>query len=182
LAHRFIFHLKSDDGRRPFPHKIIVGQGVNESVRHVAFKFLAWLLFFRDRLQIETMVPDDNIPFVPDLVELGYDMRPRLWVECGECTVSKLHKLAVKCPEAEIWIVKRGRADAEHLLRAMAKEELRRDRYSVIAFEPEFFDEVCGLLKERNDVFWYTGGFDPAAMQFELNELWFDTPFEVLRH
>ena len=25
-------------------------------------------------------------------------------VECGECSISKLHKLAVKCPEAEIWI------------------------------------------------------------------------------
>jgi len=108
-------------------------------------------------------------------------MRPILWVECGECTVSKLHKLAVKCPDAEIWIVKRCQADAEHLLAAMEKEELRTGRYGVVAFDPEFFDEVCGLIEERNSVTWYRGGFDPAEMQFELNGLWFETTFEILR-
>jgi hypothetical protein len=181
LANKFTFQLRSEDRRRPFPHKVIIGQGINESVRHVAFKFLSYLLFYRDRLQVETDVQNDNIPFVPDLAMLGYDMRPLLWVECGECTVSKLHKLAVKCPEAEIWVVKRSRADAEHLLAAMEKEELRRGRYAVIAFEPEFFDEVCGLIKERNELHWFDGGFDPAEMRFELNGLWFDTAFEVLR-
>lgn len=181
VANKFNFQLRSEDRRRPFPHKVIVGQGVNESIRHVAFKFLAYLLFFRERIQIETDVQNDNIPFLPDLAVLAYDMRPILWVECGECTVSKLHKLAVKCPDAEIWVVKRCREDAEHLLAAMEKEDLRTGRYGVVAFEPEFFDEVSGLIAERNSVTWYRGGFDPAEMQFELNGLWFETTFEILR-
>ena len=181
MANKFTFQLHSEDRRRPFPHKVIVGQGFNESIRHVAFKFLAYLLFFRERIQVETDVQNDNIPFVPDLAVLAYDMRPILWVECGECSVSKLHKLAVKCPDAEIWVVKANREDADHLLASMEKEELRRERYAVLALEPEFFDEVCGLVRERNEVTWFRGGFDPAEMQFELNGLWFETTFEILR-
>lgn len=181
MANKFTFNLASDDRRRPLPHKIIIGQGVNESVRHVALKFLGWVLFYRDRLSIETDVQNDSIPFVPDLVELGYDMRPLLWVECGDCSTSKLHKLAVKCPEAQIWILKRSAAEAHALLQTMEKEEFRRGRYGIIAFDPEFFDEVCGLIRERNSFHWFSGSIDAGTMQFELNELWFDTPFEVFR-
>ncbi len=182
MANKYTFQLTSDDRRRPFPHKIIVGQGVNESVRHVALKFLGWVLFYRDRLQIETDVQNDSIPFVPDLVEIGYDMRPLLWVECGDCTTSKLHKIAVKCPEAEIWALKRSAPEAEALLQSMEKDELRRGRYGIVAFDPEMFAEVCGLITERNTFHWFRGAFDPAQMQFELNGLWFDSPFTVYRY
>jgi hypothetical protein len=182
VANKFTFQLGSDDRRRPLPHKILIGQQVNEGVRHVALKFLAWVLFYRERLLIETDVQNDAIPFVPDLVELGYDMRPRLWVECGECSPAKLHKLAVKCPDAEIWVVKRSPADAEALLELMVREEYRTGRYGLVGLEPEMFDEVCGLVRERNTFHWFRGGFDPAQLQFELNGLWFDAPFTVLRH
>ena len=182
MANKFTFQLTSDDRRRPFPHKIIVGQGVNESVRHVALKFLGWVLFYRERLRIETDVQNDAIPFVPDLVELGYDMRPLLWVECGDCSTAKLHKIAVKCPEAQVWALKRSPEEADALAKAMAKDELRRDRYGVIGFDPEMFDEVCGLIRERNTFHWFRGDFDPAEMQFELNGLWFDATFAVFRY
>ena len=95
MAAKFTFQCTSDDRRRPLPHKILFGLGVNESANHVVLKFVAWLLFFRERLMVETDVGNDNIPFVPDLCQLGYDMRPTLWVECGDCSVGKLHKLAV---------------------------------------------------------------------------------------
>jgi uncharacterized protein YaeQ len=181
LSAKFTFTLTSEDRKRPMPHKILIGQQPNETVRHIALKCLAWLLFCRERLQIDTDVQNDSIPFVPDLAVLGYDMRPLLWVECGECSVSKLHKIAVKCPEAEIWIVKKSITDARHLLATMEKEELRKGRYSIVALDLEFFDEVCGLIRERNEVYWYRGDFDPPEMRFELNELWFETTFEVLR-
>ncbi len=182
MANKFTFQLTSDDRRRPFPHKILFGQQPNETVRHITLKFLAWVLFFRDRLQIETEVPDDSVPFVPDLLELGYDLRPRLWVECGDCSTAKLHKLAVKCPEAEIWVVKRSPEEADALLDHMRREEFRTGRYSVIALDPEMFSEACSLVAERNTFHWYQGGFDPARMQFDLNGLWFDTTFTIQRH
>ena len=183
MSAKFTFQLTSDDRRRPFPHKLLIAQSSdNESIRHVGLKLIAWMLFYRERLQVETAVPDDAIPFVPDLVELGYDLRPRLWIECGDCGVGKLHKVAVRCPEAEIWIMKRSAADAERLRAAMERDELRRGRYALIGLDPEMFREVCGLLRDRNTLHWFSGGIEAAAMQFELNGLWFDGSFTVLRY
>lgn len=182
MANKFTFTLTSDDRRRPLPHKIIIGLGINESVRHVAMKFLGWILFFRDRLSIDTDLENDAIPFVPDIVELGYDMRPVLWVECGECSMAKLHKIAVKCPEARIWVLRESVDAAQALLKAMKKEEFRRDRYSVIALDPEFFEEVCGLVRERNAFTLFRADFEERVLQCELNQLWFDTTFEVFHY
>ncbi len=188
MAAKFNFQFTSDDRRRPLPHKLLLALGPNESVRHIALKLLSWLLFYRERLQVETEVPDDSIPFVPDLVELGYDLRPLLWIECGDCGTGKLHKLSVKCSACEIWSIKRSPAEAEGLLRAMEKEELRRGRFGVIAFDPEFFDEVCGLVAERNVLHWHRGGFggepgiEAPMLQFDLNGLWFDATFQLWRY
>ncbi len=181
MSGKYTFDLKSEERRRPLPSKIIVGQKENESVKHVMLKFMAYVLFHRERLQIEPRLPDDTIPFEPDVVQLDYTLRPALWIECGECSVSKLHKLAVKAPESELWVIKRSPEDVEHLLRAMEKEELRRDRYGLIGLDPEMFDEMCGLLGPRNSLTWFRGEFDPPQLQFEFNGLWFDTTFTVAR-
>jgi len=181
MSGKYSFDLKSEERRRPLPGKIVVGQKENESVKHVMLKFMAYVLFYRERIQIEPRLPDDSISFEPDVIQLDYSLRPSLWVECGECGVGKLHKLAVKVPEAEIWIIKRSLADAELLYRAMEKEELRRSRYGLIGLDPAMFDEMCDLLNPRNQLTWFTGGFDPPHVQFEFNGLWFDTTFTVLR-
>jgi len=181
MSSKFTFDLKSDEKRRAFPHKIIIGQKENESARHVLSKFLAYVIFFRERLQIDSRVPDDSIPFEPALVQLDYSLRPVFWVECGDCGVGKLHKLAVKAPDAEIWIIKRSLEEGEALRDAMAREELRQGRYGILAFDPAMFDELCGLLAPRNTLIWFRGELDPPQMQFEFNGLWFDTTFRVLR-
>ena len=182
MSAKFSFHLESQDKHRPLPSKIIIGRQEAETLAHVVLKLLAFLIFFRERLQIEANLHEDDIPFVPDLVQLDYELRPRLWVECGECGVQKLHKLAVKVPDAEIWIVKRSVAEAQHLLQAMAKVELRQNRYQVLALDHEMFEELCGLMHSRNELAWMHGEFDPPGVQFDFNGLWFDAPFTVLRH
>ena len=63
----------------------------------------------------------------------------------------------------------------------MEKEELRRSRYGLIGLDPAMFDEMCDLLSPRNQLIWFTGGFDPPQAQFDFNGLWFDTTFTVLR-
>ena len=141
----------------------------------------AFVLFYRERLQIEVNLHQDSIPFTPDIVQLDYMLKPVLWVECGECGVAKLHKLAVKVPEAEIWIVKRSASAAEHLFKAMEKADLRRDRYSILGLDAAMFDETCGLLTSRNELLWVGADFDMANMQFDFNGLWFDAPFTLLR-
>jgi hypothetical protein len=173
------FALSSDDPTRKFPGKIIIGQGETETVIHVGLKLIGYLLFFRERIQIETRLPDLMIQYVPDLVQLDYELRPRLWVECGECSIAKLHKLAVKAPEAEIWVLKRSFEAAQDTLRGMAREELRRDRYNVIGLDAAVFEEMCGLIQARNSLYWLKATFDPGEMQFDLNGLWFEMPFRV---
>ncbi len=188
VAGKFNFQFTSDDRLRPLPHKLLLALGQNESVRHIALKLLAYLLFYRDRLQVETEVPDEGIPFVPDLVELGYDLRPRLWIECGDCGTGKLHKLTTKCSETEIWCLKRSLSEADGLLRNLTKDEVRRGRIGVIAFETDFFEDLCRTIQERNQLHWYRGGFagenglEAPGMQFELNELWFESSFRVQKH
>jgi hypothetical protein len=181
MSGKYSFDLKSEERRHPLPSKVIIGRKENEGVKQVLLKFVAFVLFYRERLQIAPRLLDDNIPFEPDVIQLDYSMRPTLWVECGECGASKLHKLAVKVPDAEIWAIKRSPEDAETLYRAMAKEELRRDRYGLIGLDPAMFDEMCGLLAPRNQLTWFTGGFEPPHLQLEFNGLWFDTTFTVIR-
>ncbi len=182
VAGKFTFQLSSEDQRCAFPDKIVVGQSDNESVGHAVLKCLGWLLFYRDRLQIETDIQNDSVPYVPDLVELGYDMRPKLWVECGECSVQKLQKIAVKCPEAEIWILKRCPEEAVALQDAMRKDSLRRGRYHLIGFNPEMVDELIELTQSRNALHWCGGGFNPHQLQFAYNDVWVDATFDVFHY
>lgn len=181
MAAKFTFQCSSDDGRRPLPHKILFGLGLNETARHIVLKFMAWVLFHRERLMVETSVQNDSIPFVPDLCQLGYDMRPALWVECGDCSVAKLHKLGAKCPEAEIWVVKASLAEVQSLMRSMAREELRTDRYDLLALDPETVGELIGLIRERNEFHLHRADPEDKRLQFEFNGLWFDTTYETLR-
>lgn len=181
VSGKYSFDLKSEERRHSLPNKIIVGQKENEGVKHVLLKFMGFVLFARERLQIEPRLPDETIPFEPDVIQLDYSLRPSLWVECGECSVGKLHKLAVKAPEAELWVIKRSVFEAENLFRAMEKEELRRNRYSLIGLDHEMFDEMAALLAQRNQFTWFAGAFEPPHLQFEFNGLWFDTTFTVLK-
>jgi len=177
---RYSFRLKSEDKSSDLPDKVIIGQSGTETTTHVLLKFLGFVLFHRERLQVETNLHLDHIPFRPDLVQLDYEMRPRLWVECGDCSVAKLNKLAVKVPEAEIWTIKRSLAEVEHLHRAMAKEELRRNRYQLIGLDEAMFTELDQLLRERNELTLFRRSFDPPQLQFDFNGLWFDAEFTIL--
>jgi hypothetical protein len=177
VSAKYSFRLESKERRHELPGKIIVGQEETETINHVMLKLLAYVLFYRERLQVEVNLHQDSIPFKPDLVQLDYELRPKLWVECGECSVAKLDKLAVKVPEAEIWVVKKSMAEVENLMRAMAKEDLRRERYQLIGFDLDMFEELCGLLSSRNQFTWIGGGLEERQMQFDFNGLWFDTAF-----
>jgi len=181
MSARFAFDISSEDRRRKLPERVYIGLQQNEGVEDVLLKLLAFVLFHRERIQIDARLNDDNIPFTPDLVELDYSLHPTLWVECGEVTVTRLDKLAVKVPEAELWVVKRSLPEAEDVIREMARHKLRRDRYRVLALDSDMFDEALASLGTRNELFWVRGDFEPPALQFDLNGLWFDCEFQVLR-
>ena len=181
MSAKFSFRFESRDRKRALPGSIILVHDQTQTVAHIVSKLLGYVLFYRDRLLIDGELHNDSISFRADLVWLDYELRPKLWIECDACSVQKLNKLAVKVPEAEIWVLTRSRAEADQLLATMAKEKLRRDRYHLLAFDAEMFDELCGLMKPRNQVVWFSADFEEGLMQFEFNQLWFEAPFTVLR-
>lgn len=194
MSSKYSFALRSEDRRRPLPEKLIIGRQDLESPWQVTLKMLAFCFFFRDRLQIDPDLKNDNIPFVPDLAQLDYSLNPVLWIECGECGVNKLNKLAVKVPEAEIWVVRKSLTDAHELLRAMGRDELRRNRYNLLAFDQTAFEEMSASMASRNQMTWYktTVEVQPEwqknvapdnepELQFDFNGLWFQMPFHLLK-
>jgi uncharacterized protein YaeQ len=182
MSAKHTFHLQSQDKQRELPRKIIIGQQDTETIHHVVLKLFGYILFYRPRLQVEIDLQRDTLAFVPDLVELDYELRPKLWIECGECSMNKLHKLAVKLPDTEFWIIKKSEGAARELLKGMEKEEFRRNRYAIVGLDLAMFNEVCGLIQPRNEIFWVNASFDPPTMQFDFNGLWFDSPFTVLKY
>lgn len=107
MSSKFNFDLRSDDWQRKLPEKIIIGRSDLETDENVVLKLLAYVLLYRERLQISPQLHNENIPFIPGVVQLDYQLNPALWVECNDCTVQKLDKLAVKVHDAEIWVMNR---------------------------------------------------------------------------
>lgn len=181
MSAKFNFTIESDDKTREIPRRLILGCQSHETRREILLKLLAYLLLYRPRIQIEVNLHDIYIPFNPPLVELDYQLRPKLWVEVGESSYKKLDKLAVKVPEAEIWIFRESTEAATEMARRMMHLGLRKNRYQLVGFEESMFEELEALMESRNEVFWVQGGWDPTRLQFDFNGLWFDAGFLHLK-
>ena len=85
MSAKHLFALNSHE-RRPLPTRIIIGQRENERLKHVVLKFLAHVLFYRERVQVEPNLGIDSIPFAPDIVQLDFftlrTREPRTSPEC----------------------------------------------------------------------------------------------------
>ena len=176
---KYTFRLNSHDGLRDLPSKMVMVQSGLETPDHVLTRILAFNLFYRERLQTRVNLHMDSIPYIPDLVQLDYELRPKLWVECNETALQKIKRLSVKVHEAEIWLVLPSVEEAQELLEAMTKAKLRRNRYHLIGFDRSVFDEVRSLMSTKNDIFLVAASFDPPLMQFEFNGIWFEFEFTI---
>jgi hypothetical protein len=177
VSAKYSFRLSSEIKTHPLPGKILIGQGLLETAESVFLKLLARVVFSRERLQLDPRLHDENIPFNPSLVQLDYEMRPALWIECGECPVTRINKLAVKAHEAEIWIVLGSTTAVADLTREMAKHGLRRNRYHLLGFEESLIEELKSLLRSSNTFTLFHLNLLQPNIQFEFNELWFDSNF-----
>jgi hypothetical protein len=114
------------------------------------------------------------------LLQLDYELRPSLWIECGETPAAKLDKLAVKAPFAEIWVVLESLEKLEALRYEMARLHLRKNRYRLLCFEETMIEEMLSLFAHRNELNLFRLSIDEPQIQFEFNGIWFDAPFGVL--
>ncbi len=182
MGARHVFNLRSEDRRRVLPVKVLMVQRQVDTFRHILLKLFAYLLFHRERILLEPSLDDEMLSFRPDVAQLDYEGRITLWIECGECSMDKLDRLAVKAPYGEIWVVTSSPAEAEDLLQRVRRQGLRRGRYGIVGLDPGMLEEVTGIAVPRNDLTWYRGTFDPPVVQFDFNGLWFESEFLVLRH
>lgn len=173
--------MESHEARRELPRKIILIQHPMEPRSTLLLRLLGFVLFHRDRLAIQSREHLETLPFLPDLIQLDFELRPSLWVECGDCSVEKLDRLAVKAPGSEIWVIKKTMEEAEVLMLAMKKHHLRTNRYSLLAFEALNFGELESMLKNRNELVLHSASFETPGMQFEFNGLWFDESFKIFQ-
>lgn len=181
MSAKFTVRLASEIANHPLPPRLMLAQQPLEPFAHVLLKLLAAVIFSRDRLQMETRLEDDNIPFVPDLAQLDYEMRPVLWIECGETPAARLDKLAVKVPLAEIWIVQRSADELGVVQHEMERQHLRRNRYCLLAFDAALFDELLALLTNRNELTLFRLNLEEGQMQFDFNGVWFDAELVVTK-
>lgn len=182
MSAKYSFRLTSEIKTHPLPAKILINQHPLESANDVILKLLARVIFSRDRLQLEPRLHDDNIPFVPSLVQLNYELRPALWIEVGDCPVQKLDKLAVKANEAKIWVLLHSESAIKVKLSEMSKLGLRKNRYTLMAFEDSFLKEMVSLLSPSNSLGLLHLNTRDLSAQIEFNELWFDVRWAVKKH
>ena len=181
MSARYSFQLQSGDSRLSLPRKLVLHHRLDESSDMVLLKILGFLLLNRDRLQVEPRLHDRDIHLVPHLLQLDFELHPALWAECGECEIKRLNKIAVKAPDAEIWILRESGEAAEQLVQQLKKHKLRKGRYDIVGFDSEMFSELRSHLQPRNEIFWLSPEFDPPKVQFDFNGIWFESPFTHLR-
>lgn len=181
MVSKFVFNFKSHDNRRDLPGKILIVQRSEETLEIVLIRLFAYLIFYRDRLQMEVDLHDDYIRFVPDIVQLDYQLQPALWIECADCTPTKLNKLAVKAHEAEIWAVKKSETEIEELRAKMTRAKCRTDRYGLLSLDEEIFEDISRATQARNDVSLYVCDIEDGMLQFDYNGIWYDMTFRTSR-
>lgn len=152
----------------------MVGLKSTETQDHVLLKALGFVICYRDRMEIEKRVPRDDIQLVPDLVQLDFRLEVSFWGECGDCTVEKLNKLAVKVPEAEICVLKKCPAESFELLRKMDKAKLRKNRYKIITFNSDDFVDLKNHLELKNSIYLCSVDLDTGEIQMDFNGLWYE--------
>lgn len=181
MSARFTVRLTSAIRNHPLPTKLVLVQRPLEPLDHVLLKLLSFVIFYRERLQIEPQLHDENIPFTPDLIQLDYQLRPALWIECGDTATGKLDKLAVKAPWSDFWIVLGSEIDFKALVNEMSRNALRRDRYNLLLFAEDFIEEMLGMLGPRNELTLFHRSLREPKLQLDFNGIWFDSEFTLSR-
>lgn len=177
--HKFSFRLECEDSRIGVPDRLIVGRQEEESAVHIVLKALSFLLFYRERIQIGGHLYTDNIPFVPDLLQLSYEGHPTFWAECGESEPARLKKIVAKAPDAEIWWVREKEGEMDRMCAQLKKAGVRPGRIKMLGIPDELVQNLCQSLQAKNEIFWMPASFEPPGLQFDFNSEWIESPFEL---
>ena len=121
-----------------------------ESVRHVMMKWLSYMLFYHETLQIEVSASQH---FKPDLVRFDeVTGEPLQWIDCGQTALQKLDKISRKNRHTMIDIVKATPGElAAYKLQADTRLE-KPERVRYWAFGEGLVQRLGDLLHRRHHV------------------------------
>lgn len=177
--HKFSFRIECQDSRLDVPDRLIVGRQDEESEMHIVLKALGFLFFYRGRLQIGGHLYNDNIPFIPDILQLNYEGHPTFWAECGVSDPRRLKKIVAKAPQAEVWWIRETDTEMEVMPNQLKKAGVRPGRVKLLGFPAALVKDLCRLLRAKNEIFWMPPDFFPPAIQFDFNNEWIESSFAL---
>ncbi len=177
--HKYSFRIECQDSRLGIPDRLVVGRHDDETPRQVLLKTFCFLMFYRERLQFGGHLVNENIPFIPDLLQLDYDGRPNFWAECGPCDPGRLKKILAKAPDAEIWWVRESHVDDPDWQPVLKKGGIRPGRLRVLELPQALLDDLERLLLPRNEIYWMPADWEPPGLAFDFNSEWIESEFGV---
>lgn len=157
--------------------RIVLETRAGESMVHIVLKVLAMAMYHDEGLMVEPSM-DDEERYRPDLLIRHDDYRPKLWVECGQCRVSKLDKVTFKHYDAQVKMLKRTAREAGEILERCKGEVRRIENLECIGFDGGFVDHVAAALTGKNDLVAIISGRD---LQFVVEGETFETKIHRFR-
>lgn len=153
MIEKFTFDLQAEmPGKPAVKRKMIVVKAEMESREHIAMKLLAYLLFYDPRLIIEKSV---EMHYKPDLVIMGDNGLPELWIDCGQIAVKKVESLAIKLKSSRFIVVKETKREMESFKKVIEHKVDHFASVEYLGFDPGFIAGVAAAFDRKNEVTLY---------------------------
>ncbi|QGJ70135.1 Hypothetical protein PBC10988_18290 [Planctomycetales bacterium 10988] len=149
----------------------------SETVRHVAMKLLAYLVYWEREPEIEKRVGQH---YKPDLVcrepsnHYVEGEKITLWIECGDVAVKKLDKISIRNPEAEFIVVKPTTRQRDQFKTQVDRKVKNPERFRYLTFEDGFLRSFVLALTTRSRIVLDHSRL-PDQLTFQLDEEEFST-------
>ncbi|RAL20308.1 hypothetical protein DL240_17145 [Lujinxingia litoralis] len=141
---RFTISLSDVDRSVYQELELRVAQHPSESDAYLVTRLLAYCLELREGLSFGRGVSTPEDPTIA-ATDLRGDLT--LWVEIGQPSPERLHKITKQAPEVAVYTHKNPDPIAEAL---HSGEVFRGDEVALFALAPEFIDEIAGHLDRTN--------------------------------
>lgn len=138
-----------------------------ESLRHVAMKLLAYLVWYDPALEIER---DLGQHYKPDVVSVDLTGQPLIWMDCGQTSAKKLETIVKKNRETRFWFVKPTPGEMEKFARVVAKRVVDPARVEFVSFTNNLAMWTAERLHSRHNV----------VLSLAGNQLWVELDGEMI--
>jgi len=148
MIEKFTFDLLIKDKRK----RLILVKAVSEQRDHIVLKLLSYLYFYTPGLQVEV---DIGTHYKPDLIQLGPDGNPQLWIDCGYISIVKGEALARKLRHSKVVFVKPTLHEATAFRNLMIRRDAAVERIQFLCFEDRFISSIADALERKTEVTLY---------------------------